>query len=586
MSNHPNAVLRRARVARGLLIGLFLLLGGAFFRAQVLENETYLLASESNRLREVPLPGARGIIYDRNGQIIAENLPGYSVSILSPTEDSLRSALRTLATVVDIDSAQQELAVRRFRRARTRPAVIFNDASFQIVSVLEERRAEFPGLIIQSSPKRYYPDGPAVAALVGYTGEISEADLAKERYESYKAGQQIGRAGLEAQYEELLRAREGQRFVEVDARNRVVRDNGVRPEVQPEAPPPLRTNIDIDLQRYAHEYYGDSLRGAVVALDPKTGGVLALYSAPSYDVNRFIGGIPVSYFRQLNEDKHTPMYNRAVAGTYAPASTWKLATAIIGMERGLVTMDTRMPQPCTGGYWMGRVFKCWDKKGHGDITLAQAIAKSCDVYFYQLGLRIGLDSLLAGGVRLRFDRKSGVDLPFEVKSTWFANTKYFDEKYGPRGWNRSVLLSLSIGQADNAQTPINMAKFYTALATDGYAATPQIVASEPKREKILNLTPEQLQGIKDALSDVVSRGTAAGAQIKGLTIAGKTGTAQVNGQKDNAWFVGYAPADDPKIVVAIIVEEGLHGSSAARVATKLMERYLKTTLTMANTITD
>lgn len=586
MSNHPNAVLRRARVARGLLIGLFLLLGGAFFRAQVLENETYLLASESNRLREVPLPGARGIIYDRNGQIIAENLPGYSVSILSPTEDSLRSALRTLATVVDIDSAQQELAVRRFRRARTRPAVIFNDASFQIVSVLEERRAEFPGLIIQSSPKRYYPDGPAVAALVGYTGEISEADLAKERYESYKAGQQIGRAGLEAQYEELLRAREGQRFVEVDARNRVVRDNGVRPEVQPEAPPPLRTNIDIDLQRYAHEYYGDSLRGAVVALDPKTGGVLALYSAPSYDVNRFIGGIPVSYFRQLNEDKHTPMYNRAVAGTYAPASTWKLATAVMGLERGLVTMDTRMPQPCTGGYWMGRVFKCWDKKGHGDITLAQAIAKSCDVYFYQLGLRIGLDSLLAGGVRLRFDRKSGVDLPFEVKSTWFANTKYFDEKYGPRGWNRSVLLSLSIGQADNAQTPINMAKFYTALATDGYAATPQIVAREPKREKILNLTPEQLQGIKDALSDVVSRGTAAGAQIKGLTIAGKTGTAQVNGQKDNAWFVGYAPADDPKIVVAIIVEEGLHGSSAARVATKLMERYLKTTLTMANTITD
>lgn len=586
MSNHPNAVLRRARVARGLLIGLFLLLGGAFFRAQVLENETYLLASESNRLREVPLPGARGIIYDRNGEIIAENLPGYSVSILSPTEDSLRSALRTLATVVDIDPSQQELAVRRFRKARTRPAVIFNDASFQIVSVLEERRAEFPGLIIQNSPKRYYPDGPAVAALVGYTGEISEAELARDRYESYKAGQQVGKAGLESQYEELLRAREGQRFVEVDARNRVVRDNGVRPEVQPEAPPPLRTNIDIDLQRYAHEYYGDSLRGAVVALDPKTGGVLALYSAPSYDVNRFIGGIPTSYFKQLREDKHTPLYNRAVAGTYAPASTWKLATAIIGMERGLVTMNTRMPQPCTGGYWMGRVFKCWDKRGHGDITLAQAIAKSCDVYFYQLGLRIGLDSLLAGGVRLRFDRKSGVDLPFEGKSTWFANTKYFDDKYGPRGWNRSVVLSLSIGQADNAQTPINMAKFYTALATDGYAATPQIVAREPEREKILNLTPEQLQGIKDALSDVVSRGTAAGAQIKGLTIAGKTGTAQVNGQKDNAWFVGYAPADNPKIVVAIIVEEGLHGSSAARVATKLMERYLKTSLTIANTITD
>ncbi|MBL0939872.1 MAG: penicillin-binding protein 2 [Gemmatimonadaceae bacterium] len=586
MSYHPNAVLRRARVARGLLFTIFLLLGGSFFRAQVLQNAEYVLASESNRLREVPLPGSRGIIYDRNGEIIAENLPGYSVSILSPTSDSLRSALRTLATVVDIDSAQQELAVRRYQRAPTRPAVIFNDASFQIVSVLEERRAEFPGLIIQSSPKRYYPDGPAVAALVGYTGEITEGDLAKERFESYKAGQQIGKAGIELQYEEKLRALEGQRFVEVDARNRVVRDNGVRPEVQPEAPPPLRTHIDIDLQRYAHAYFGDSLRGAVVALEPKTGGVLALYSAPSYDINRFIGGAPFSFYNALLNDKHKPLYNRALAGTYAPASTWKLATAIMGLERGLVTMDTRMPVPCTGGYYYGRVFKCWDKRGHGDITLAQAIAKSCDVYFYQLGLRIGLDSLLAGGVRLRFDRKSGVDLPFEIKSTWPADRAYFDKQYGKRGWNPSVVLSLSIGQADNAQTPINMAKFYTALATDGSAATPQIVAREPEREKILNITPEQLQGVKDALADVLSRGTAAGAQIKGLTIAGKTGTAQVNGQKDNAWFVGYAPADNPKIVVAIIVEEGLHGSSAARVATKLMERYLKASLTLTSVISD
>jgi penicillin-binding protein 2 len=353
-------------------------------------------------LREVPLPGARGIIYDRNGQIIAENLPGYSVSLLSPSVDSLKSALRSLSRVVEIDSAQQALALRRFRAARTRPAVIFNDASFQVVSVLEERRAEFPGLIIQSAPKRYYPDGPSVAALVGYTGEVSDADLAKERYASYKAGQLVGRGGLEQQYEKELRAREGSRFVEVDARNRVVRDAGVRAEIQPEAPPPLRTTIDLDLQRYAHEYFGDSLRGAVVALEPKTGDVLALYSAPSYDINRFTGRMSPSFFNALREDPHRPMFNRALAGTYAPASTWKLATAIIGMERGLVNIDTRMPQPCTGAYYYGRVFKCWDHKGHGDITLAQAIAKSCDVYFYQLGLRIGLTNLLAGGVKLGF----------------------------------------------------------------------------------------------------------------------------------------------------------------------------------------
>ena len=563
-----------------------LALGGAFFRAQVFENAEYLVQSENNRLREVPLPGARGPIYDRHGEVIAENLPGYSVSILSPTEDSLRSALSTLSKVIQIDSAQQELAVRRFRRARTRPAVIFNDASFQVVSVLEERRVEFPGLIIQSAPKRYYPDGAAMAALIGYTGEISEEELSKPRFESYKAGQQVGKTGIEQQYEAQLRGKEGRRFVEVDARNRVVRDAGVRREEQPEAPPALRTNIDLDLQRFAHAYFGDSLRGGVVALDPRTGGVLALYSAPSYDLNKFIGGVSTRFYESLRIDPRKPLVNRAMTGMYAPASTWKLATAVIGLERGLVTMDTRMPVPCTGGYYYGRVFKCWDKRGHGDVTLAQAIAKSCDVYFYQLGLKIGLTNLLAGGIGLGFAERTRIDLPSERKPIWFANTSYFDRKYGARGWNKSVVLSLSIGQADNAQTPLSMARFYTALATDGRAATPQIVSREPERTRILKLDSLQLAGIQLALADVVSRGTAAGAQIQGLTIAGKTGTAQVNGQLDNAWFVGYAPANDPKIVVAIIIEEGLHGSTAARAATKMMERFLRTRLTMSSIIND
>ncbi len=586
MSYHPNAILRRARLTRVVMCAAVLALGGAFFRAQVFENAEYLVQSENNRLREVPLPGARGTIYDRHGEVIAENLPGYSVSILSPTEDSLRSALATLSKVIQIDSAQQELAVRRFRRARTRPAVIFNDASFQVVSVLEERRVEFPGLIIQSAPKRYYPDGAAMAALIGYTGEISEEELSKPRFESYKAGQQVGKTGLELQYEAQLRGKEGRRFVEVDARNRVVRDAGVRREEQPEAPPALRTNIDLDLQRFAHAYFGDSLRGGVVALDPRTGGVLALYSAPSYDLNKFIGGVSSRFYESLRIDPRKPLVNRAITGMYAPASTWKLATAVIGLERGLVTMDTRMPVPCTGGYYYGRVFKCWDKHGHGDVTLAQAIAKSCDVYFYQLGLKIGLTNLLAGGIGLGFADRTRIDLPNERKPIWFANTSYFDRKYGARGWNKSVVLSLSIGQADNAQTPLSMARFYTALATDGRAATPQIVAREPERTRILKLDSLQLAGIQLALADVVSRGTAAGAQIQGLTIAGKTGTAQVNGQLDNAWFVGYAPANDPKIVVAIIIEEGLHGSTAARAATKMMERFLRTRLTMSSIIND
>jgi len=586
MSFHPNEMLRRARVARVLLMVSFVALGGAFFRTQVLQSDEYKKQSESNRLREVPLPGARAIIYDRNGEIIAENLPGYSVSILSPTEDSLRNALTTLAKVIPIDSLQQELAVRRFRRAPQRPAVIFNDASFQVVSVLEERRVEFPGLIIQSSPKRYYPDGAAMAAIIGYTGEISEQQLANPKYDGYKAGQQIGRLGLEQQYEAQLRGKEGRRFVEVDARNRVVRDNGVRAEEQPEAPPPLRTNLDVDLQKFTHEYFGDSLRGGVVALDPNTGGILTMYSAPTYDINRFIGGVSTNYYQSLLDDPHTPLINRALMGTYAPASTWKLATAIIGLQRGLVTMDTRMPQACTGSFYYGRVFKCWDKRGHGDVSLAQAITKSCDVYFYQLGLKIGLANLIAGGVSLGFRDSTRIDLPGEKRPRWPESVKYFDRKYGPRGWNASVVLSLSIGQADNAQTPLTMARFYAALATDGAAPTPQIVTQKVERTQIVNLDAEKLRGLQLALSDVVTRGTAAGAQIQGLTIAGKTGTAQNPPHPDNAWFVGYAPADKPQIVVAVILEEGLHGTAAAKIATKLMEHFLKKKLTLVAVTND
>jgi penicillin-binding protein 2 len=589
MSHHPNEVLQRARIARSVLALVFVALGSAFFRAQVLRSEEFSLQSETNRLREVPLPGARAIIYDRNGEPIAENIAGYSVSILTPKEDSLRSALRALARVVNIDSAQQERVVRRFRQSPARPAVIFNDATFEIVSVLEEHRVQFPGLIIQSAPKRFYPDGPAVAAFVGYTGEVTQQDLLKEQFADYKPGQQVGKGGLEKQYEPRLRGKEGMRFVEVDARNRVVRESGVRPDVIPEAPPPLHTNIDLDLQRYAHEYFGDSLQGALVALEPHTGKVFALYSAPTYDINRFIGGVSSEYYTSLQEDKRKPLYNKATQGRYPPASTWKLATAAIGLEKNIVTMDTHMERPCTGGYFYGgRVYKCWDHKGHGDISLAQAIAKSCDVYFYQLGLKMGLLDLVAGGVKLGFSTKAGIDLSEELTPIFPDGKKYFDKKYGVRGWTNTsgMILNMSIGQGDNAQTPLNMAKFYTALATDGKASTPRIVDTTVVRTEAISLDPAKLKGLQDALSDVLTRGTAAGAQIKGLTIAGKTGTAQNPPYPDHAWFVGYAPVEDPKIVVAVMLEYGLHGSAAAKVATKMMERFLKTKLTLTSATPD
>ncbi len=567
------------------------LLGTAFFRTQVLRTTQYAVQSEANRLREVPIPAPRAIIYDRNGEIIAENLPGYTVSLMSPTRDSLVSALNALEQVIPIDPTHRSLVLRRFERAPHRPAVIYNDASLEVVSTLEERRTEYPGLIIQSSPKRYYPDGEAVASIIGYISEISERELATPQFaEQYKAGQLIGKGGLERQYEARLRGKEGLRFVEVDARGRVVKESGVRDDIPPESPPALRSTLDLDLQRFIHERYADSLLGAVVALDPATGGVLALYSGPTFDANRFTGGVPASYYDQLNTDPRRPMYNKAVQGRYPPASTWKLATAIVGMERGAADIGTRMPQPCRGGYQFGRrFFKCWKKDGHGDVTLAEAIAKSCDTYFYQLGLKVGLTELVAGGVRMGFGKRSGIDLPYETESLFPSVnvSEYMNEKYGPGNWTNAVTLNLSIGQGENAQTVINMAKFYTALATDGSAAPPHLIETDVEREKLFNITPQQLESLRAALADVVSgRGTAGSAAIQGLTIAGKTGTAQTPPDPDHAWFVGFAPYDEPKIVVAVFVEFGLHGYTAARIATRVMERYLNTSLVNPSATSD
>lgn len=588
MSFHPNDVQRRARIASALLAGTFVILLGAFFNTQVLQNARYVLASEENRLREVPLPAPRGIIYDRNQQIIAENLPGYSISLLpknaaSRSEDSLRAVMKRIGALVPVSPEQIGAAVRRFRRDPIRPTVLFADAPFELVSVLEERRVEFPGLIIQSSPKRFYPDGAAVSALVGYTGEISDAELGQERYVDYKPGQQVGKDGIERQYESRLRGREGTRFVEVDSRGRVVREDA-REDLLPEAPAPLWTNIDLDLQRFVADIFGDSLIGGVVAMEPRSGEVLALHSAPTFDPNRFIGGIPRSYWDELQDDKRKPLYNKAIKGTYPPGSVWKLQTAIIAMQEGLVDIDDHMATPCTGGYQFGnRYFRCWDKKGHGDVTLAGAIEHSCDVYFYQLGLKIGLQKLVAGGIQLGSRERSGIDLPAENRPLFPEDPakKYYDKLFGPQGWSNAVTLNLSIGQGENSQTVVNMARFYTALATDGHAAKPEIVRGQAERTPLFNLTPKQLEGIQNALTNVVGRGTAAGSRLQGIAVAGKTGTAQ-NAQdlvNDHAWFVGYAPAGEPKIVVAVMLEFGGHGSRAARIATKIMERYLKQTVT-------
>jgi penicillin-binding protein 2 len=581
VSFHPNDVIRRSRAAAIMVSGVLVFLLSGFFRTQILQHRQFATQSEENRLRQIPLPAPRGTIFDRKKQIIAESIVGYSVSFISPSVDSLRATLGRLGAIIPVTSDQVDAAVRRWRQAgSSRPTVIIRDATFDVVSVLEEHKNEFPGLIIQSAPKRYYPDGPAVSAFIGYTAEVNERELNSPLYASYKMGQQIGKQGLEKQYEDTLRGQEGSRFVEVDARGRIISQPGAAKDLVPIPGKNLYTTIDMDLQRYVDSVFADSLIGGAVALDPMTGDVLALYSAPTYDPNRFIGGIPADYWNELRENPRKPLYNKALQGLYPPASTWKLATSAIALENGVMGIKAKFPISCSGGLQYGsRYFRCWDKKGHGLQDMMGAIRLSCDVYFYQLGLRITLARFLAGGVKMGFNDKTGIDLPEERKPRWPDAISYYNRKYGARGWTNAVTLNLAIGQGENDQTILSMARFYTALATDGSAATPRIATfQKPKREKLLHLSPAEMDSLRKAMASVVAAGgTAASAALSGgVILAGKTGTAQ-NSQdpdRDHAWFVGFAPAEAPRIVVAVMLEFGDHGYAAARIASAIIGRYI------------
>ena len=588
MSFHPNDVVRRGRAASVIVCGVLVFLLSAFFRAQVIRNQDALLQSEENRLRQIPTAAPRGRILDRHGKPIAENVVGYSVALLPQSaraEDSLRATLDRLRGTIQLTGKQYQDAIKRFRHDQTRPTVIIQDASFDVISVLEEHHMDFPNLIIQSAPKRIYPDGEAVGAFVGYISEINEGELEKMAAQGYKPGQLVGRQGLEKQYEPELRGREGVQFVEVDARNRIVSNGKARESITPQEGPPLYTNIDLDLQEYIHSLFADTLAAAAVAMVPQTGEVLAIYSSPAIDPNRFVGGVPASYYDSLQNDPRHPLYNKALQAIQPPGSTFKLATSVMALEDSLITFDSHMPQACTGFYYYGnRVWHCWKKEGHGSLNLLSAIAQSCDVYFYQLGQRLTLSRLVAGGISLGFDKRTGIDLPEESRPR-FPNSypDYFNQRYGPSGWTSgSTELNMAIGQGENAQTVINMARFYSALATDGREPTPMIKRGTPKLSPAIDLGPDQMKLLRKAMTSVVSAGgTAAGAAIRGVSVAGKTGTAQTLRFDKNgkplywAWFAGMAPADNPQIVVVVMVPDvTFEGATSAQFATKIIAHYL------------
>jgi penicillin-binding protein 2 len=578
---HPHARRRRSLSAILFLVMALGLLGAAFFRTQIVRNDEFALRADDNRFDVVPIPAPRGAIYDRDGKLVAETVTGYSLLVEPGPPDTIRARLAPVAQLLRLDSAAVEGVVAAARTSRGRAVTVLPHLSFEQVSKLEERRGRIHGLRLETRPVRRYPAGAAVAHVVGYVLEINDRELQDTAFEGYRAGQHIGKTGLERQYEKALGGEMGAQYVEVNARGQVLGRFAPQISDPPKAGEDVKLTLDLDLQRYVHQVWPEGMRGAAVAMVPSTGEILALYSAPTYDPNLFVGGVSGQDWSALNRDPARPLLNRAIAGIYPPASTWKLATAIVGLERGVITPEYVMPVSCVGGMaYAGRYSRCLKREGHGPQNLIQAIANSCNVYFYQLGIRLGLDNLTAAGTRLGFSRPTGIDMPGERAGTFPTDRKWYVSRFGWRA-PPSEVMNVSIGQGPNAQTPLRMAQFYSALAGNGTARTPHLVVRrDAPVETELGVSKETLASVWQGMAAVVEAGgTAHAVELANWKLYGKTGTSQnsADPKRDHAWFTGFAGprGRDPEIVVAVIVEFGESGGRvAAPIAARMADFYL------------
>lgn len=571
---------QRARWARTVLLLAFGLLAAAFFRLQIVHHSEFLARSQSNQVRTVPLSAPRGFLYDRDGEIIAENVPAYSVSLLPPSIEELKRGMARIAPILNLDPEQAAELIRQYAVAPGQPILIDDDIDYRTLSLLEEKRNQVPGLLLQPRPRRFYPHGPATAHLTGYVAQIDERELSRLKDGGYAAGDIVGKTGLERMYETRLQGEKGAEHLEVDVRGRRVGPWAVRPFEPPVRGEDLRLTVDLDLQRRAAELFPEGKRGAIVALDPNNGDVLLLYSSPTYDPNVFSGRVTNEIWNRLTTDPSRPLLNRVAQARYSPGSVFKLATAAMAMSLGVVDPDEYKDVPCRGGYQFGRRwFGC--HAVHGWATLRDAIVTSCDTYFYQLGLTLGLEELTRLGMAWGFDQKTGVDLPNEVAGLFPESAAWYDERYGEGGWGSGVVLNLSIGQGEIALTPLKQVQFVSAVVNGGTMYQPRLFddGEPPVATARLPLASDQYEILKSSLTGVVNdwRGTAyrrAHSVPLRYTIGGKSGTVEHNGGKPHGWFVAAGPMHDPQIVVAIIVEEGLGGSIWSPVAIDLVQTYL------------
>ncbi|MCR5346979.1 MAG: penicillin-binding protein 2 [Fretibacterium sp.] len=551
---------KRLKILLSCLLGSMLFLLAGLYYCQIYQGDKYVRLAYNNRLRLIRFTAPRGEIFDRNGVPLAVNETTFSI-MGYPMDLNTPEKLEKFSTVlirhgIPMTVSNLEQIIKKQRQAPYRVMRLVPNLTMPQMADLAAD-ADFPlELFPLSVWRRTYPAGAMAANVLGYVAEISEEELKAHAENGYLGGDLIGKAGIERSYEKFLRGEAGEEAIEVDARGRRVRTLDSHPAIKGED---LHLTLDMGVQKQAGELL-KNYRGALVAMDVRTGAILALASSPTYDNNPLAWGVSGQEWRRIAENPSRPMMNRAISGIYPPASTFKAFMSISALEEDVITSSTTFN--CAGALRVAnRSFRCWRHSGHGPENVLTALQHSCDVFFYQVGLRMGIERLIKWGRRFQLGQLTGVDLPGEQPGV-IAGPEWKQRRFR-ESWYQGDTVNYSIGQGYILMTPLQIARVYAAIANGGKLVTPHLCALSYQKPRDLHLTPEKLALVQKGLEYVVSRGTGSRAGRFGVTVAGKTGTAQNAHGPDHALFVGYAPAEAPRYVAAAVIEAGEHGSSVA-----------------------
>ena len=571
---------KQLQVLIAIISIFFLILVIRLFYFQVISGDKFRAHSERNRIRPVVLEASRGLILDRNGLILADNKPSYTVAAV-PFETSDRT-LENLGNLTEIDVESIKARISRSSRNPFNPTPLTRDVSFKVASQVEEHLIDLPGVIIQVSPSRTYNNGDLAAHALGYVSEINRQELSRLKTKGYRAGDMIGKAGVEKSFEHYLRGKSGFEFMEVNARGEELGLISGIPSIPPQAGNNIYLTLDHRIQTIAEQAMPDSLAGALIALEPSTGAVITMVSQPGYNPNIFSSEILDNTWDKLLENPLKPLLNRISNGQYPPASTMKIITGAAALEEGLVSTETIL-QTCIGGYRFGdRWAGCWDF-GHGALAFQEAMAHSCDVYYYQVGNLLGLDAWGKYARGFGIGEATGFDAGPEYAGL-LPNFAFYSSE-NDRQWTAGKMLNLAIGQGEHLVTPLQMAVVIAAVANGGILYNPYIFsqAVSPRGEIIestksrvksrLPISAETLDQIQEAMVAVVNVGTGKRASLPYAQVGGKTGTAENSTELNHSWFIGYAPISFPRIAIAAILENSPSGS-VVPVVQKVMDAYL------------